>query len=106
MIKRYQILLNDWLGDHLSTIAKKYDISMSEATRLVLCLQVPKLASIVYSKIKPAALDKKLVTTIKKYNNNKASRMELHKLISDIYFEARKALETWTVEENKRKKKK
>jgi hypothetical protein len=104
MLKRYQILLTDWLADHLRTISEKYDISISEGVRLMLCLQIPKMVSFAYPKYKIETADRKLVTTIKKAGDNEISREDLYKLMSEIYFEARKALEFWTKEEEKHKK--
>ena len=106
MLKRYQILLTDWLADHLKAISEKYDISISEGVRLMLCLQIPKMVSIAYPKYKVETADRKLVTTIKKAGGDKISREDLHKLLSKIYFEGRKALEFWSKEEGKRKSKK
>ena len=103
MLKRYQILLTDWLADHVKGISEKYDISISETVRLLLCLQIPKMISIAYPKHKIEIIDKQLVTTIKKAASNKIKREELYKLMSKIYFESRKSLEFWSAEEGKRK---
>ncbi|UCC95211.1 MAG: hypothetical protein JSW40_00240 [Candidatus Omnitrophota bacterium] len=103
MLKRYQIILTDWLGEHLAAISDKYDISISEAARIVLCLQIPKLVSVAYPKHKVAISDRDLVTTIKRSSRDTDSRADLHRLLSDIYFEARKAIEFWAKEEKKRK---
>lgn len=104
MLERYQVLLSDWLAVHLKNISKKYDISFSEAIRIALSLQIPKLVSIAYPKCKYTVDDKKLVKTIKKASQDESSREELHKLLSDIYFEGRKAVEFWTAEEKRRKR--
>lgn len=104
MLKRYQVLLEDWLGDHLHTISEKYDISFPEALRIVLCLQIPKLVSAAHSKHKVAISDKVFVNIIKKCACDKNFRERLHKTISDIYFEARKAIEFWEDEEKKSRK--
>jgi len=106
MLKRYQVVFNTWLADHLKGISKKYDISFSEALRLVACVQVPKLISAAYPKYKPVDLEKDFVKMIKKYSRAKGGRSDLHRLFSDVYFEARKAVEFWENEEKKRKKKK
>jgi len=101
MLKRYQVLLEDWLGDHLAAISEKYDISFSEAIRLVLCLQIPELASIAYPKIKTKKLKKELVSTIRMQARNKEGRDEFYCLVSHIYFEGRKAVESWSKEQKK-----
>ena len=103
MLKRHQVLLTDWLGDHLKMISEKYDISFSEAIRLTLCLQITKLVSTAYPKYKVATFDKELVGVIQKAKVNKTNMENLHKLLSKIYFEARKAMEFWAAEEKKRK---
>ncbi len=104
MLKRYQILLNDWIGEHIAKISEKYDISMSEVVRILLCLQIPKMISQSYPKHKVIMSDKKFVMTIKKSVLQKDERANLHKQLSDLYYEARKAIEFWDGEETKRKK--
>ena len=101
MLRRYQVLLADWLGDHFKEISKKYDISFSEAIRIVACLQVPKLAKIAHPKCKFISFDKELVKAIKQASTNRSNSADFHKLLSEIYFEARKALEVWDKEEKK-----
>ena len=103
MLKRSQILLTDWLVEHLKGISEKYDISMSEAIRLVLSLQIPKLVSIVYPKYKIAITDKKFVAAIRKASSGKMGEENFHKLISEIYFEGRKATEFWSAEQKVKK---
>ena len=100
MLKRYQVLLEDRLADHCKTISEKYDISFSEAIRILLSLQIPKLAAIAHPKCKVKHLDQEMVKTIKAARHKKLQRVNLHRLISEIYFEGRKSIETWTREEN------
>ena len=101
MLKRYQVLIEDWLGEHFKAISKKYDISFSEAIRIILCLQVPKLAKIAHPKCRTVSLDKEMVKTIKKASKSKIDIVNFHKLLSRIYFEARKTVEIWTKEEER-----
>lgn len=102
MLKRYQVLFEDWLADHLKAISKKYDISFSEAVRIVLCLQIPRMIKIACPKCNTATLDRKLIETIKAANRNKTNMEDLHRLIAKIYFEGRKAAEFWSEEEKKK----
>ena len=104
MLKRHQVLLEDWVVDHLKKISNKYDISFSEAIRLMLCLQIPKLVKIAYPEVNIKTLDKELVKIIKAVNADKMDIGCLHKVISKIYFNARKAMELWSQEENKKTK--
>ncbi len=106
MLKRHQVLLEDWVADHLKAVSEKYDISFSEAIRLMLCLQIPKLVKVAYPKFKIKTPDKELVKIIKAVNADKMEIECLHKVTSKIYFEARKAMELWSVEEKKKAKNK
>ncbi len=104
MLKRHQVLLEDWVVDHLKTISEKYDISFSETIRLVLCLQIPKMVRIAYPRIDIKTPDKELVKTMQAVSSDGVEREQLHKIMSKVYFEARKAMELWSVEENKKAK--
>jgi hypothetical protein len=103
VLKRYQVLFTDWLAEHIKFIADKYDISFSEAVRIALCLQVTKLVSTAYPKYKIRDIDKEFVGVIKKKKLNKVKQEQFHKMLSKIYFEARKATEFWKEEQKKQK---
>ena len=102
MLKRYQVLLEDWLGDHFKAISRKYDISFSEAVRILTCLQVPRLVNAAYPKYKFKNFDKELVRAIGEANRDRMNAERFHKLLSRIYFETHKILELWSKEEEKR----
>ena len=104
MLKRYQILLDHRTGEHLKGISEKYDISFSEAIRILLALQIPRMVSIAYPQVKHKPLDKELVKMIGDANKNRASRELFHKSLSKIYFESQKSLESWFEVEKKRLK--
>ena len=38
MLKRFQILLEDWQEEFLRFVSETYDVSFSESTRMVLCV--------------------------------------------------------------------
>ena len=40
MLKRHQILLNDWLVEYIKNCSDRYDISFSEVIRLTLCVEM------------------------------------------------------------------
>ena len=106
MLKRYQVLLNDWLADGIKAVANKYDISFSEVLRVALCVQMTEAFSRINPKYKSKKIGKFVDDILKKRNKGEHLDSEtLHKFFSDVYFEARKALEWWEEEEAKNNKK-
>jgi hypothetical protein len=95
MLKRYQVLLSEWLADHIKHTSEKYDISFSEIIRLALCLNILKSVSEVYPKCRrKLRLSKNLFSDIMSNKSKEdIDQEELHKLISQVYFEGRKATE-------------
>jgi hypothetical protein len=104
MLSRQQVLLEDWLVEYLKLIAEKYDLSFSEVIRIGLCAQFTEMINLLYPDIK-SKIDKRwFLKLLQKAQGDKESREELHKLISKIYFEARKAIETRMAREKKAKR--
>jgi sulfur relay (sulfurtransferase) DsrC/TusE family protein len=94
MLKRYQILLSDWLGEYVKFISEKYDMSFSEATRALLCLATIECISELYPEYKTKMRVKDFVREVKKMlSNGEKNEEEFHRLMSIAYFEARKATE-------------
>ena len=89
MLKRHQVLLEDWIVEHLRDIAGKYDISFSEVVRLLLCVQIPRYTKIAYPKFNVNVSDQELHQAIKNTNQGELDIESLHKIISKVYFEAR-----------------
>lgn len=90
MLKRYQVLLTSWQADYLKFIAEKYDISFSETIRAAICLATMCVVPKVYPEYKPAKITGKSKDVGKKIANV-ADQIEVHRLLSNLYFEARKA---------------
>ncbi|MFC1514782.1 hypothetical protein ACFL5X_02665 [Candidatus Omnitrophota bacterium] len=104
MLGRYQILLNDWLADYFKFVADELDISFSEMVRLALCLHMLQVSPIAFPKHK-IDIDWKLFENLVKNRQNISGNMDIekfHGFISKLYFEARKASETW-IEADKKK---
>ena len=96
MLKRQQILINNWLIDHLQEVAKKYDISYSELVRVMLCCNVIKNTRKLFPDEDIADMEKEYAELIEKKNDPDTYEPEdLHNFISKVYFEARKAAEIW-----------
>ena len=106
MLKRNQVLLNDWIVDHTKAIADKYDVSFSEVIRLLVCLQCCAHIKMLYPeykyKLKPSDISRVVASVNKKGNLSPES---LHTLFSEIYFESRKAMEFWAAQEAKKNEK-
>ncbi len=93
MLKRYQILLDEWLADFLKERAELHDISFSEAIRLGLCIYYGSMISEMYPEYKFDFSPKKLVPMMKKNSDMNSSEEIMSKVISDIYYETRKAMD-------------
>jgi hypothetical protein len=89
MLKRYQVLLEDWQGDHLKLIAETYDLSFSEVIRLALSLGITNVIQSIDPKFKTTVDGGK----IKEFLSPKTTEDKRHQLLSNLYFEARKAAE-------------
>jgi hypothetical protein len=93
MLKRCQVLLTDWLEEHMKLVAKRNDLSFSEMIRILLCEGLLHSAPTVYSKYKPK-VNKRLLQNITRVGSNpKTSIVKKHQLTSQLYFEARKVFE-------------
>jgi hypothetical protein len=93
MLKRHQILLEDFIVDYAKHNAQKYDISLSEAIRLALCVQYGNWISENYPQFKYPFTPKKLRQRGMGTYGKKRDLEKQHRLLSEIYFETRKAIE-------------
>lgn len=104
MLKRYQVLLPDWLEDNIIFFAEKYDLSFSEVIRAEICTAILATVPRQFPDYKPGVTHDDLINGMKKYAKAEIDRGELHRLLSRIYFETRKAVEYRLEREKKRKK--
>ncbi|NIO19799.1 MAG: hypothetical protein GTN76_03425 [Candidatus Aenigmarchaeota archaeon] len=93
MLKRYQVLLPEWLEDYHKFLVDKYDLSFSEVLRIALCIEVLTIVPLLYSEYKAGISAEEISNLIKKKLDEKMDQDELHRFASKIYFEARKAVE-------------
>jgi len=105
MLKRYQVMLPDWLADYTKYAASKYDLSFSEIIRTVYCFTVLVVVTNLYPEYKPGFTLKEIFNFIQKIQPGQTERDEMHRFLSKIYFEARKAIEYRMAQEKKTKKK-
>ncbi len=105
MLKRYQVLLPDWLEDYHKFLVDMYDLSFSEVLRISLCIEVLTMVPLLCPGYKPGITVEEMSKLIKRKLEEKMDQDELHRLMSKVYFEARKAVEYRLAEEKKKKKK-
>jgi hypothetical protein len=91
--KRYQVLIPEWLEDYIKLGVKKFGLSFSELLRLEICLSVISTMEALYPAYKTTFTTKEVFQAAQRYAGGKVDREERDKLISKVYFEARKAIE-------------
>jgi len=93
MLKRTQVLLEDWQVDYIKRSADKFDFSFSEVVRILVSEAALSILFSMAPNKKVGITPKKLTAMKKRVLNRNTSSEERHKVISDVYFEARKATE-------------
>ena len=93
MLKRCQVLLEDWQENFIRNVAERHDQSFSEIIRLFLSEGFLYIVPILHPEYKPRITAKDLIGITKKAGNPNTLIEERHKIISKLYFEARKAAE-------------
>ena len=92
---RYQVLLEKWLADYIEAITKKYDLSTSSIIRAHMCLAIVCLLPRLYPEYKSNSVEEEMVEFAKNVSKQEHEDMEVHHMLSDITYEARKAIEYW-----------
>ncbi len=103
MLKRYQVLLPDWLEDYTRHLADRYKLSFSEIIRIQICFSILSAVSSFYPDYKPGASIQEISKLAKENIESNLGREELERLISKLYFETRKAVEYRLKKEKKAK---
>ena len=93
MLKRHQVLLEDWQVEYLQAVAEAHDISVSEALRVILSMGTVCAVEAIHHEYKSSVPFPEIARMLKKINQRPFSMDYVHKFISTIYFEARKAVE-------------
>jgi hypothetical protein len=91
MLKRYQVLLPDWLENYIIQIAESFDLSFSEIIRLELCFSILSSTKSFYPKYKMGITPKEILESA--HGQKEGKEEEKHRFMSKIYFETRKAVE-------------
>lgn len=101
MLKRYQVLLPDWLGDYIKILVDKYDLSFSEIIRTQICMAVLNSVPNLFPEYKSDITTKEIYNLQKNNAHKGMEREEMHRIMSKIYFETRKAIEYRLANEKK-----
>ena len=93
MLKRCQVLLTDWQEEYIRNTAERYDQSFSEVMRIFLSEGFLYIIPLLHPEYKSGITGKQLAEMTRKAGNRNTPLEERHKLISKLYFEARKTVE-------------
>ena len=93
MLKRYQVLIDDWMEDYIKLVAEKYDISTSAAIRVHLGFAILYVIETLYPGYKSNLASKELRELANKAAKGELEGAEGLQKMSKILFEARKAVE-------------
>lgn len=93
MLKRYQVLLPDWLGDYVKNLVDKYDLSFSEIIRTEICFAILSSTASLNPEYKSDFKVQEIIDLMKVDAQKNMDREKVHGMLSKIYFETRKAVE-------------
>jgi hypothetical protein len=93
MLKRYQVLLPDWLEDYLKWGVKQYGLSFSEIIRLEICISVLTMIEELHPEYKPNLSIKDIMSVVTTFDKSKLTKENINRYASQLYFETRKAIE-------------
>ena len=104
MLKRYQILLNEWIAEHYKLVSNTYDVSFSEMVRMALCVDIMVATRAMFPHYKWKIKENLLRDVMRERGILQTmGREQFHKFLSEIYFETRKATELWAQMEEEKK---
>ena len=93
MLKRYQVLLPDWLESYVKHLVGLYGLSFSEIIRVQICLATLLGMSHFYPEHHLDLDFEKMLDVELLQNVDQLPREEIKRRVSKIYFETRKAIE-------------
>ena len=92
-MKSYQVLLPRWLERPVKKRVDQLELSFSEVLRVQVCLAVLAFQKVLYPEYKPGKELEYYLNVLKEFIYGNPEKDEILELYSDIYFEARKALD-------------
>ncbi len=93
MLKKRQILLTEWQEEYIQRSARRYDLSFSEIVRTLISEAMLSIHFSLEPQKKISITEKELTALKRKFLEPTLSTEERHRLLSRVYFEARRATE-------------
>jgi hypothetical protein len=93
VLKKYQVLIPDWLEDYVKYLADRYDLTFSEIIRAEICYAILCHVAYFFPDFKPTINPNEILEWLRNAPGEDPEKEELHRVLSKIYFEARKAIE-------------
>ena len=93
MPKKFQVILPDWMADYFEITAETYELTISEVLRLEICFGILSATQQLFPEYKLKALLADLFKQARDIKPNDIDREQLHRNLSQILFETRKAVE-------------
>ena len=93
MLKRYQVLLPDWLEEYIKSGVVHYNFSFSEIIRLQMCFSILSCIEKLNPEYKAQVSVKDILDVITLSSEGKKDKEDLKRFISLVYYETRKAIE-------------
>ena len=103
MLKKYQVLLPDWLEEHVKYLAMKYDLSFSEIIRGEICYTTLSAIMHRHPEYTPKLSPDKIMELFQEHEYADSEETEVYRIMTDMYFETRKALEYWKEKKSDKK---
>lgn len=91
MLKKMQVMLPVWMTDHIERVSEIHELSVSEFMRIQLCFSIIAYTTIAFPQYK-SDLPLKTICSKPLQLLESDEREDYLRFLSEIYFEARKAV--------------
>ncbi|KQC14541.1 MAG: hypothetical protein APR63_13990 [Desulfuromonas sp. SDB] len=97
MLKRYQVMLHHWLEELIEDFNDKYSMSFSTSLRAIMYVGVISMLQNYVKNYKPDYTIENLISDLKNLEKGKTD-IEKSIILSNLYFETQKAIESYKKE--------
>ena len=104
MLKRCQVLLTDWQVEYANFITEIYDMSFSEAIRVLMSLGAIAAINELKPTYKAVVSIKNMIKALRNAVPGRQKQEVFHRQLSYIYYEARKAVESRMAEKKRKER--